>query len=445
MAYLNGSGLSGVSGDLTSLLQVVFTKGIMLQINEEFADWENVSKLKVDNKNPRSIAYMLQKSLGSTAVQPAGSGRITLPKAQEVSLEECEAVLKRMYSTIEVNYDLWKDAMTTPEKYAEPLALEIESKSIAQKRYLSNVFHRDGSGVVGTVASVAGSVVTFEDSPVIGGQGARHVEFEEQYAVVEATGAGAVNASKGVVQISDKERNDGKNEATIVVVSGSIEAGDVLCKLGAPVDAAYASGAGTFAKPSGELSQLSNEVGGIYAVANDDGSTYNGVKFEGSLKATNVDAGGALIDLDHIQRVMDKLRVRVGSKYKYNQMLMSPEVNRTFLQSQESDRRLVSISDTDRGFKSFGFIHGSDHLACEVSEFAWSNKIKLIPSDAKGAGVLQLHGSEFQEVKAGASSEFLANGADGYETAIQKFMYGYLGLICRHPAAVAGIENFTTL
>jgi hypothetical protein len=61
MAYLNGSGLSGVSGDLTSLLQVVFTKGIMLQINEEFADWENVSKLKVDNKNPRSIAYMLQK------------------------------------------------------------------------------------------------------------------------------------------------------------------------------------------------------------------------------------------------------------------------------------------------------------------------------------------------------------------------------------------------
>ena len=445
MAYLNGSGLSGVSGDLTSLLQVVFTKGIMLQINEEFADWENVSKLKVDNKNPRSIAYMLQKSLGSTAVQPAGSGRITLPKAQEVSLEECEAVLKRMYSTIEVNYSLWKDAMTTPEKYAEPLALEIESKSIAQKRYLSNVFHRDGSGVVGTVASVVGSVVTFEDSPVIGGQGARHVEFEEQYAVVEATGAGSVDTAKGVVQISDKERNDGKNEATIVVVSGSIEAGDVLCKLGAPVDAAYASGAGTFAKPSGELSQLSNEVGGIYAVANDDGSTYNGVKFEGSLKATNVDAGGALIDLDHIQRVMDKLRVRVGSKYKYNQMLMSPEVNRTFLQSQESDRRLVSISDTDRGFKSFGFIHGSDHLACEVSEFAWSNKIKLIPSDAKGAGVLQLHGSEFQEIKAGASSEFLANGADGYETAIQKFMYGYLGLICRHPAAVAGIENFTTL
>ena len=204
----------------------------------------------------------------------------------------------------------------------------------------------------------------------------------------------------GLVEVIDIERNGGDNYVEVVLsndnaselgVSGAtafvvtelegangIKAGDVLCKLGAPVlkfthnqqllgrdlqvnNLMRCSGlAGNF-----DLAHFGNEIGGFYAIANNDGATYNGVTASGSTKAS-VNASGELADLDHLQEWLTNL-FQKWVRYKYDAMLVSPGVERTFLQAQERYRRLVSHTDKERGFDGFGFRTAGQILAYKQS------------------------------------------------------------------------------
>ena len=467
MAYLNADGTNSggspsAAGDtMAGLIQLVFTKDTMLTISDNFKDWENIKRVKVAGHDPRAILYSLTKSLGSQAVQGAARGKVDLPKAKGAKYVEAEARLKRLYSAIEIDYDLFEGAKVTPQKYADPLAQEIKLKSIAQNRYLSGVVNRDGSSVLATVSEdaegtdeIGDVIVNFVsdiglETKTVGGYGAGHLEYDEIYEVFEATGAEAVS-SKGFVRILDTERNDNDNYAVVEKVideDGSASAsftfaqGDVLCKVNMPVHPKYASDAKEWARPKGglELSELGVEIGGLYAIAAADGAVYNGVEAKGSTKVTQVKANSKLADLDHLQRVMDKLNTKMG-RYKYNQMLVSPGVQRTFLQAQESDRRLRDHKDTERGFDGFGFKHGGMLLACEDSQFVPKHEISIIPTDAKG--VVQMHGSDFKEFSVDGKSSFPVVGDTGrYQSAIVKYMYGTMTFICNNPAAIGRVKN----
>lgn len=453
MAYLNGESPQGAGSTMAGLIQLVFTKDTMLTISDNFKDWENIKRVKVAGHDPRAILYSLTKSLGSQSVQGAARGKVALPKAKGAKYVEAEARLKRLYSAIEIDYDLFEGAKVTPQKYADPLAQEIKLKSIAQNRYLSGVANRDGSSILATVVSEGtegvDEIINFESEPVVGGFGAGHLEYDEAYQVFRADGAQSVS-SVGYVLVLDTERNDNDNYAVIekydnedstgAKATFTIEAGDVLCKVAMPVDPKYASAADTWARPVGEeLSELGVEIGGLYAIAAADGATYNGVEAKGSTKVTQVKANSKLADLDHLQRVMDKLNTKMG-RYKYNQMLVSPGVQRTFLQAQESDRRLRDHKDKDRGFDGFGFKHGGMLLACEDSQFVPKHEISIVPADAKG--VVQMHGSDFKEFSVDGKSSFPVVGQTGsYESAIVKYMYGTMTFICNNPAAIGRVKN----
>lgn len=487
MSYLQNNQPQGASDKLSGLMQSVYTSDIMVTISDDHKDFENVKRVKVDGHDPRSIIYKLGKSFGSGGVQPAARGSVALPVAQSSKYEECEARLKRLYSAIEIDLDLWEGAKVTPSKFADPLAEEIKNKSTAQKRYLSGVINRDGSGVIGIVASdVTGTVINFEAAPSIGGAGAPHCDYHEVYAICRADGASSLVAGKsylggdetivGLVEVLDIERNGGDNFVEVALsnsnaselgVSGAtafvitelagvngIKAGDVICKLGATVPKIYAQAAATWSRPTGQqpgedddgisanfdLAHFGNEIGGFYAIANNDGATYNGVTASGSTKASVVNASGELADLDHLQRMVNKLVSKMGSRYKYDSMLVSPGVERTFLQAQESDRRLVSHTDKERGFDGFGFRTAGQVLACQQSQFAFQKEINVVPKDLKG--VVQMHGTDYKDIKLDNQSTFLKNRADGgYESALQKYMYATMTFVCPNPAAIGRVTD----
>jgi hypothetical protein len=470
MSYLNGSGPASADGTMSGLIQMVFTKDTMLTISSQHKEWENIARVKVAGHDPRSILYSITKSLGSQAVQPRARGRVSLPKAQGAKYQEAEARLKRIYSAIEIDYDLFEGAKVTPNKYADPIAKEIQLKSTAQKRYLSGVLNRDGSCILATVESegfddLGDRVLHFQSAPSCGGAGAGHLEFDEVYAVCSASSASVEGQTKTedtedasvvlvpqkYVRVEDVERSDndnyvvfiecdadGKAVATTSFAGGGVE---VLCKISAWVPVVYVkSDESGFERPkTGELSQQGWEIGGMYAIANADGATYNGLTAKGSTKVSEIKANSGLADLDHLQRVMDKLANKLGT-YSYNQMTVSPSVKRTFLQAQESDKRIINASDDKRGFKGFGFQHDNDLLLCDSSLYAFKQEVNVIPKDVKG--VVQMHGADFKDFKVGSTDSFPGlDGQGNYETAILKYMYGTMTFICNNPAAIGRVKN----
>ena len=148
---------------LGQFLQIAFTQGVFNQLNQTFPDFEMVKKFRVGDPNWREQRFLLQTSLGPAAVQyrnPNFSQKF--PNAQRIGVGEKVAVAKEIDATVEIEYNLYKKALNSPLKYAEPLALEMQSKAIAAKRRIAADLYGDGSGVIGTVASVA--VVVGSDS-----------------------------------------------------------------------------------------------------------------------------------------------------------------------------------------------------------------------------------------------------------------------------------------
>jgi hypothetical protein len=139
MAFSNISNLQ-----LGNLLQIVFSNGVRNQISIDFRDFEMIKRAKVSSSAARELRFMFQTALGAAAIQyrdPGTSGR-SFPSAQQAGISENTAKFKELNATIELEYNLWDRARTSPEKYAEPLALEIDSKASSAKRRLAADLHQ---------------------------------------------------------------------------------------------------------------------------------------------------------------------------------------------------------------------------------------------------------------------------------------------------------------
>lgn len=423
-----------------------------------------VSKQKVSDQAARSVNYMVQKSLGVPAVQwsKAGSGG-SFPSSSQTTNEELSATFNQLYSTVELEYDLWQRALGTPAKYAEPLALEIQSKAIAQKRLMSAAFHLDGIGDLGTLSAVSddGTEATFTFSA----RGARYIEYGDKLSIVNEDGSEVdIAASSGAFadswyQVTDKDRENNTITAALYGTSaavsfdlathgingvggstGPLAVGDRFIRFGSTAvdqSGTYFS-AGTL-----EVNNMAEIMPGLESLTANDGRLVHGMTMSGVTKGTKYSASAQAIDISHIQAGLDKLKTITGSGFKYKQMLQAPETLAAFIESQETDRRLVNINDNKRGQRGFGYLHNNDTLECVTSEFCAAASIWVIPEASKSSGILELHGKDFVEVKAGGSGEFLKAGSSGYEPYIQKFMMAYMTLICKRPNAILEINNFT--
>ncbi len=456
MTYSNIDSLN-----LGSLLQIVFSNGVRNLISQDFRDFEMIKRAKVGSSLARELRFALQSSLGAAAIQyrnPGTSNR-SFPDAQQVTQGEFTAKFKEINATLELEYNLWDRARQSPEKYAEPLALEVDSKASAAKRRLCADLYGDGTGVTGTVASAAvtspaSDQLVFTLSALNAARG--HVGFFEfgDILVLKATagGASALDTSLATEPIYWKVVNKDRELGTVtlqgltaaLVSAGSISsittqptAGDVFYRYGQPTIPNLGS--------ISDYGTATEVIAGLESLVANDGRSIHGITMSGAFAGTRQDCKGNPIDVKFIQKVMDKAKVSVGQdRYRWKIMEMAPETHASLIESRETDRRFQTVEDNKRGVKYFAYIHGNDVLECASSEYCPPKRLYIFPESKAGEKVLEYHGSDFATVKGPGMADWhlKPSASGGYVNTMQSFLQAVGVMIAKHPAAVAVCENF---
>lgn len=457
MAFNNIDQLS-----LGNLLQIVFSNGVRNQISQDYRDFEMVKRAKVSSSVARELRFMFQRAMGPSAIQyrdPGTSGR-AFPAAQQSTVNEFTAKFKELNATIELEYNLWDRARKSPEKYAEPLALEIDSKASAAKRRIAADLYGDGTGVVGTVASAAvtspaSDQLVFSLATTNAARG--HVGFFEfgdlLYLKAAAGSASALDTSLGTepdhwMVVSRDFDNQavtlqaltsaGASAGTISSISVQPTAGDVFYRIGQPTIPNLGS--------ISDYGTATEVMAGLESLTAADGRAVHGITMSGATAGGRLDAGANPIDVKYIQKAMDNVKRAVGQdRYRWKLMAMAPETQASLIESRETDRRFVTMEDNKRGIKFFAYQHGNDTLECYNSEYVPPKRIFILPETKAGEKVIEFHGSDFETVKGQGMGDFHLKPASsgGYVNTVVSYLQAIGVLICKHPAAIAVVHNFT--
>lgn len=443
---------------LGNLLQIKFSDGIRNQISKDFRDFEMVMRAKVSNSAARSLRFLLLTAFGVDAINYANPGQLdsAFPSADRSTLSEYEAKFKELRSTIEVQYDLFERAIQSPEKYGEPIKVEMDSKLSASKRRLAADYNADGTGALGQVVSqtlVGGSAVV-QLSIVDAARGhAGMFEFEQKVQHWAANGGAgsAVTVATGTFSYW-KVRAKNRDLQTVTLRAVNTLGNEVATTAWTPV-----SGELLYRKGQGDNSDIPDTtaiadygtatqvIAGLESLTANDGRVIHGMTMSGSLAGSRYDAGGNPIDVRHIQRAMSQVKVNVGQdQYSWKMMIQAPETLDSLIESRETDRRFNTMEDATRGTKKFMYQHQNDSLECYTSEYCLPKRIWIMPESKAGQKVMEFHGSDFKTVKAPGGGDFhLKPSATGYVATVVSYLQAIGVIICKHPASVAVINNFT--
>lgn len=451
------AGVNGVGGlPLGKFLQIAFTSGVFNQLNKTFADFEMVKKYRVGDPNWREQRFLLQTSLGPSAIQYANPNfTSSFPKAQRVGISEKIAVSKELDATVEIEYNLYKKALNSPLKYAEPLALEMQSKAIATKRRIAADLYGDGTGVIGTVgaagATVVGTKVEISVSSASNKRG--HVglfEYGDLLIPRAADGTAVLPAGCASLRVYSRSRKTDK-----VVCEGISASGAVVDLTGVDVSAIVADTlvyrAGQTDVPDlsvavADYGLVSNVFAGYESLLANDGRKVHGIEMSGITAATRLDCAGTDIALKFVQEALSEAKVAVGQGlYSWDMLVMAPEARDSLVEADEDKRRLT-VSDSKRvqGAKAFIFQHENDTLEVISSEYCHKKRAYSLPKQSAGqSAMMQLYFTDMTPVDVGSGKLHLkpADGG-GHERRIASYMEGQLCLLCTHPAAGIVLENF---
>lgn len=446
---------------LGKAVHILFSKTLLSQVTEDVREWEQIASRKVGDQAARSMRFMLQKSHGPAAAaaarNPGTSGR-TFPQAQQSSVEEFEALFKEYNTTIKLELQMWERAMMAKNaKYFEPLALETQSKAIAQKRLMTGEFYMDGTGVRGTVASVTETdiaegrlVVTLNATSGTRG----HVglfEYDDIFVIYQSGGsARSASVSSGSQpygwKVVDKDfaantvtfdAVDSSETVMTTVTATNGAAGDVLYRVSQPTKGNLGSVT--------DYATVTETITGLESLAATDGRTVHGITMSGVYRSSMYDADAATLDVDLFDRALFTGKRRVGQgRYRYKKACMADETHNLLIDSRETDRRFLQVTDNKRGTTYFAYQHRNDLVEAYTTEFCPKTRIWMLPEDSGGNKVIEYHGSDWKGVKVPGGGEFHLNPASGGGHTNDMVSYSRaLGvLICKHPAAIVGLKNF---
>jgi hypothetical protein len=443
---------------LGKFLQISFSEGIRSTISRSFRDWDYVKQQRKGEFDGREVRFMLQTSNGPAAIQYRGTSQAAFPASQKIGVGEYTAYAKEIDATIEIEYNLWNRARKSPSKYGEPLAREIQSKTVAAKRRLAADMYGDGTGVIATCSSASDTtgaggytVVTLSSSDSARG----HVgfcEFGDLLLNKNAAGTADNPTTSGTFyawRVKAKSRKNNtvtleavNSDGTVLdLTASSIDSGDLLYRIG---QSTIADLSGSVSADYGTLTEV---WPGLETLISSDGRLVWGITMSGAVAGTTLDCDGNPIDVSYLQEGMDNVKIAVGEdEYSWSMLVGSPEAHAAFIESRESDRRFQSVEDNKRGVKKFAYVHGNDVLEMYTSEFCPKKRMYALPKakDAEGS-VLEYWGSDFETVKANDSGAFhLKPHADGgHQRVISTYLEAYACMICKVPPAVLKLHNFT--
>jgi hypothetical protein len=437
--------------ELGKFLQIAYSEGVRNQISTDFRDWEMIKRSRVSDPDGRQLNFLIQTSLGPSAIQYVSPGVAgTFPSSQQITTQECNAFYKELASTIEIEYSVWDRARKSPSKYAEPLAKEIESKTVASKRRLAADLYGDGTGVVGRVlteVSLVAGLVTINLNAAASEPG--HVgffEFNDVLSTNEASGAPRNNASAlNLYRVVGRSRKNDQVTlqaidaagANISPASTNLAAGDYLYRSGQPTKPNRAA--------PGDYGIVTEAIPGLFSLAANDGRLVHGITMSGVTAGSQVDAAGNPLDVSQIQELMSNVKTIVGqSAYSWKQLVMAPEALDSLIESRETDRRFNSVEDTTRGARKFVYQHQNDSLECITSEYVQKKLVYALPEAKSGQKVIESYMTDFEPVTMGNQmSEFhLKPVSGGYQRSVVSFMQAMGTLVVKHPASIAVLKNF---
>ena len=445
---------------LGNYLTIAFVEGVHKQISITYPEWEMVERMKVGSVDGREARFLLQRSLGPSAIQYRNPGvRSDFPAGQESSITEGTITYKELDATIELEYNLYRRILESKSKYdASALAMETDAKITALKRQMCIDFYGDGSGCLGRVASVSISggqaVVTLRSlSTDQGFAGA--FQFDEKvkhYAAVGSAGSSVTVSSgtfdhwavvardpRSTVNTVTLEARD-SSDAALVATAWSPTAGEAFYKVGQPTIPDLTSTAT-------DLGSQTEVIIGLDGLIRNDGRLVHGIAQKGAVSGQVIDGNGNVVDTNLLEAAMNQVKNAVGEgRYRWPMLLCNREVRSAFIDSRETDRRFISIEDNKRGLNKFVYVHQDDSIELKGSEFCPVTKSYLVPEGkTEGQKVLQFRGTEFKPARAENGDVFMfAPGTSGYHKRLMvSYMSGMGQLLNLHPAGCVKITNYT--
>lgn len=444
------------NGALGKYLQIAFSEGVRYQLSRDHRDWQAIQQMNRSIFQGRQLNFLFQNSLGFAAVQsrnPNGAG--VFPEAQDASIQEYTAFCKEFDVTINFKYNLLKMLEKSKDvRYADGLAIEIESKALATKRYQAGMLYRDGTGVIGTVASAvdttgAGGSVLITLSSSNSARG--HVGmFEQHDLLLNYNPAGTIDSPTVVGTFYAwrvKSKNRRANQVTLEAVDSSMNVLNLTASSIDLNDVLYRVGQETIPDLTSSISDYgsaSEEWAGLETLAANDGRVVHGITMSGANAGTRSDASGDPLDVAQIHALMDDVKIAVGQgTYSYDNMIMAPEAIAALIESRESDRRFVTVDDVTRGGKKFVYQHLDSSLEAISSEYCPKKRLYILPKAKGSNAVLEYHGMDFEPVEVGGADYFLKPSGSGHQRNIAAYMMAFGVLISKHSAAIGVLENFT--
>jgi hypothetical protein len=458
MTYAAQTNLSSVN--LSSLLKIWSTNGVYSNLSEASEIWKFFLKQKAGQAGGRQLQYLLRTSFGPAAIQSLGAGSSgDYPAGQRSGFSEGTAQYKEFGLTVNIPRNLIGKTGAELLQYAEPLSEEMDAKGIGAARVMSAQMMGDGTGCIGVAAAVtlstADTVTVVLSTTSTNGDRSHIGWFMEDDKVKFATTAGVAHNVVNAADTAAYFKVLSRDEDTDTVVLQAYTSADALIDITTATPAATAPAAGdlcyrigttpndTTAISTNDWATLSECLVGLPSLAANDGRKVNGITMTGAVSGSIRDVASTL-DSSDFQKVLSMAKRRAGrNRYKYKNAWMYDTAYDGLVESRETDRRFQTIEDGARGVKKLGYQHGNDFVEFQPDEFVSKQRIWILP---ESKDVLQFYGRDFETVEPNPGQKFhlqtSATGA-GHGRQMNSYMEGSAVVICKHPAAIAQLKNFS--
>lgn len=451
--------VSNVSNlDLSTFLKIYQSNGVYNNLPTQSDLWKYFLKQRARDAQGRSMKYALRTSYGPAAVQSLAVSEGAYPAAQRSDLTEATAQYKDFGVTISVPRSLLGKTGNDLVQYADPLTEELDAKAIVAARVMSAQMVGDGTGVIGVISGTptidtSAATITIVLSTTNANAGRSHIGWfmeGDKLKVYSTAGVQQVtdgtDASGGYLKVSTIDADTDTLVCTVwtssdtritdVTSANTISDGDYIMRFGT-------TATDLTAISTTDYNSLSECMVGLESLGADDGRVVNGLTMSGTLAGSWKDCNNTAIDPSHFQSALSKAKRRAGKgRYAYKQAFMYDTVYDSLVESNETDRRFQVGDPGNRGFKTLGYQHGKDFVEFVTDEFIQKKRIWILPESKE---VLELHGKDFEVVEVNKGQKFhLGVNSSGENTrTVKSYMEGSAVVVCRHPAALVALENFT--